>query len=167
MRIDLISIFPDYFAPLELSLPGKARAKGLRAVTWSGDGADSTPVIDGIATPPPFRWFGVRKLDPDTVFTDALGDVALHIESDLGDVQPASRTRQWFLELRGDFTSIRVSGDGAPPTTLRIPSQFIPPAPDKRVDVTLIYFQSALASTGSYIANVTLDVRVQWIVRLP
>lgn len=29
MRIDLISIFPDYFAPLELSLPGKARAKGL------------------------------------------------------------------------------------------------------------------------------------------
>ncbi|KRF17857.1 transposase [Nocardioides sp. Soil797] len=29
MRIDVLSIFPDYFSPLELSLPGKARAKGL------------------------------------------------------------------------------------------------------------------------------------------
>lgn len=29
MRIDIVSIFPDYLSPLELSLPGKARAKGL------------------------------------------------------------------------------------------------------------------------------------------
>ena len=29
MRIDVISIFPDYLAPLDLSLPGKARARGL------------------------------------------------------------------------------------------------------------------------------------------
>ncbi|RNL65506.1 tRNA (guanosine(37)-N1)-methyltransferase TrmD [Nocardioides marmoriginsengisoli] len=29
MRIDVLSIFPGYLAPLELSLPGKARAKGL------------------------------------------------------------------------------------------------------------------------------------------
>jgi tRNA (guanine37-N1)-methyltransferase len=29
MRIDVVSIFPEYLAPLELSLPGKARAKGL------------------------------------------------------------------------------------------------------------------------------------------
>lgn len=29
MKIDAISIFPDYFAPLELSLLGKAREKGL------------------------------------------------------------------------------------------------------------------------------------------
>ncbi len=29
MRIDLISIFPEYFAPLDLSLIGKARAGGL------------------------------------------------------------------------------------------------------------------------------------------
>lgn len=29
MRIDVISIFPDYLAPLELSLAGKARAAGL------------------------------------------------------------------------------------------------------------------------------------------
>lgn len=29
MRIDVVSIFPDYLAPLNLSLPGKARDKGL------------------------------------------------------------------------------------------------------------------------------------------
>jgi len=29
MRIDVLSIFPDYLAPLELSLPGKARERGL------------------------------------------------------------------------------------------------------------------------------------------
>ncbi|MGH3424302.1 MAG: tRNA (guanosine(37)-N1)-methyltransferase TrmD [Nocardioidaceae bacterium] len=29
MRIDVISIFPEYLAPLELSLPGKARQRGL------------------------------------------------------------------------------------------------------------------------------------------
>lgn len=29
MRIDVVTIFPEYLAPLELSLPGKARANGL------------------------------------------------------------------------------------------------------------------------------------------
>ncbi len=29
MRIDVVSIFPDYLAPLELSLPGRARSRGL------------------------------------------------------------------------------------------------------------------------------------------
>ncbi|MDQ1672365.1 MAG: tRNA (guanine37-N1)-methyltransferase, partial [Frankiaceae bacterium] len=29
MRIDIVSIFVDYFAPLDLSLLGKARAGGL------------------------------------------------------------------------------------------------------------------------------------------
>ena len=43
MRIDIISIFPDYFAPLELSLIGKARASGLLDVrvhdlrSWTHD----------------------------------------------------------------------------------------------------------------------------------
>ncbi len=29
MRVDVLTIFPDYFAPLELSLIGKARATGV------------------------------------------------------------------------------------------------------------------------------------------
>jgi tRNA (guanine37-N1)-methyltransferase len=43
MRVDVISIFPEYFSPLELSLIGKARASGLLDVTvhdlrsWTSD----------------------------------------------------------------------------------------------------------------------------------
>ncbi len=32
MRIDAITIFPDYFAPLQLSLLGKAQDEGLLSV---------------------------------------------------------------------------------------------------------------------------------------
>ena len=43
MRVDIISIFPDYFAPLDLSLIGKARGAGILDVavhdlrTWTSD----------------------------------------------------------------------------------------------------------------------------------
>jgi tRNA (guanine37-N1)-methyltransferase len=43
MRVDIISIFPEYFAPLDLSLVGKARTVGLLDVavhdlrTWTSD----------------------------------------------------------------------------------------------------------------------------------
>ena len=43
MRLDFITIFPDYFAPLELSLLGKARENGLLDVrvhdlrSWTDD----------------------------------------------------------------------------------------------------------------------------------
>jgi tRNA (guanine37-N1)-methyltransferase len=56
VKIDVLSIFPDYLAPLELSLPGKARAKGLLDVTvhdlrdWTTDRhhtTDDTPYGGG------------------------------------------------------------------------------------------------------------------------
>ena len=56
MRIDIVSIFPDYLAPLELSLPGKARDKGLLDVhvhdlrDWATDRhhtVDDTPYGGG------------------------------------------------------------------------------------------------------------------------
>ena len=56
MKIDIVSIFPDYLAPLELSLPGKARAKGLLDITvhdlraWTTDKhhtTDDTPYGGG------------------------------------------------------------------------------------------------------------------------
>ncbi|GAB3034696.1 hypothetical protein GCM10011376_20040 [Nocardioides flavus (ex Wang et al. 2016)] len=56
MRIDVVTIFPDYLAPLELSLPGKARAKGLLDVAvhdlrqWTSDRhrtVDDTPYGGG------------------------------------------------------------------------------------------------------------------------
>ncbi|HEX8780393.1 MAG TPA: tRNA (guanosine(37)-N1)-methyltransferase TrmD, partial [Nocardioides sp.] len=56
MRIDVVTIFPDYLAPLELSLPGKARDKGLLEVVvhdlrdWTHDRhrtVDDTPYGGG------------------------------------------------------------------------------------------------------------------------
>jgi tRNA (guanine37-N1)-methyltransferase len=56
MRIDVVSIFPDYLAPLELSLAGRARQRGLLAVhvhdlrEWTRDRhrtVDDTPYGGG------------------------------------------------------------------------------------------------------------------------
>ena len=47
MRLDVITIFPEYLAPLELSLPGKAREKGPQDAS-PGDG---TPIQVGAARP--------------------------------------------------------------------------------------------------------------------
>ncbi|HEX2774379.1 MAG TPA: tRNA (guanosine(37)-N1)-methyltransferase TrmD [Micromonosporaceae bacterium] len=56
MRVDIISIFPEYFAPLDLSLIGRARASGLLDVavhdlrTWTYDvhrTVDDTPYGGG------------------------------------------------------------------------------------------------------------------------
>ncbi len=56
MLIDVVTIFPDYLAPLELSLPGKARSKGLIEVgvhdlrDWTTDRhhtVDDTPYGGG------------------------------------------------------------------------------------------------------------------------
>src|SRR4051812_45737063 len=56
MRVDIISIFPEYFAPLDLSLIGKARASGVLDLalhdlrTWTSDvhrTVDDTPYGGG------------------------------------------------------------------------------------------------------------------------
>ena len=56
MRVDVVSIFPDYFAPLDLSLIGKARASGTLELavhdlrTWTHDvhrTVDDTPYGGG------------------------------------------------------------------------------------------------------------------------
>lgn len=75
MRIDVVSIFPDYLAPLELSLPGKARDKGLLEVAvhdlrqWTHDRhrtVDDTPYGGGAGM--------VMKPEPwGEAFDDLLG----------------------------------------------------------------------------------------------
>lgn len=56
MRIDVVTIFPDYLAPLGLWLPGKAQAQGLLEIavhdlrTWTHDRhrtVDDTPYGGG------------------------------------------------------------------------------------------------------------------------
>ncbi|TCJ22591.1 tRNA (guanosine(37)-N1)-methyltransferase TrmD [Nocardioides jejuensis] len=89
MRIDVLSIFPDYLAPLELSLPGKARAKGLLELhvhdlrRWTHDRhntTDDTPYGGGagmVMKPEPFgEAFDELGVDAGTtvIFTTPSGE---------------------------------------------------------------------------------------------
>jgi tRNA (guanine37-N1)-methyltransferase len=89
MRIDAISIFPDYFAPLDLSLLGKARAKDLINFqahdlrTWTHDvhrTVDDSPYGGGagmLMKPEPWGEAFDEILTPETtvIFTSPAGEV--------------------------------------------------------------------------------------------
>ncbi len=89
MRIDAISIFPDYFAPLDLSLLGKARANDLINFhahdlrTWTHDvhrTVDDSPYGGGagmLMKPEPWGEAFDEILTPETtvIFTSPAGEV--------------------------------------------------------------------------------------------
>jgi tRNA (guanine37-N1)-methyltransferase len=85
MRVDVISIFPDYFGPLDLSLIGKARATGLLELavhdlrTWTSDvhrTVDDTPYGGGPGM--------VMRPEPWSQALDAVGDGTLIVPSPVG-----------------------------------------------------------------------------------
>lgn len=85
MRVDIISIFPDFFAPLELSLIGKARATGLLDLnvhdlrTWTSDvhrTVDDTPYGGGPGM--------VMRPEPWGQALDAVGVGTLVVPSPVG-----------------------------------------------------------------------------------
>jgi len=85
VRVDVISIFPDYFAPLDLSLIGKARATGLLDLavhdlrTWTSDvhrTVDDSPYGGGPGM--------VMRPEPWSQALDAVGPGALVVPSPVG-----------------------------------------------------------------------------------
>jgi tRNA (guanine37-N1)-methyltransferase len=85
MRVDIISIFPDYFTPLDLSLIGKARGSGLLDVTvhdlrsWTSDvhrTVDDTPYGGGPGM--------VMRPEPWAAALDAVGEGTLIVPSPVG-----------------------------------------------------------------------------------
>jgi tRNA (guanine37-N1)-methyltransferase len=85
MRVDVISIFPDYFAPLGLSLIGKARAAGTLDVTvhdlrtWTSDvhrTVDDSPYGGGPGM--------VMRPEPWSRALDAVGPGTLIVPSPVG-----------------------------------------------------------------------------------
>ncbi|GIE93635.1 tRNA (guanosine(37)-N1)-methyltransferase TrmD [Paractinoplanes rishiriensis] len=85
MRVDIISIFPDYFTPLDLSLIGKARTSGLLDLvvhdlrTWTSDvhrTVDDTPYGGGPGM--------VMRPEPWSQALDAVGPGTLIVPSPVG-----------------------------------------------------------------------------------
>jgi tRNA (guanine37-N1)-methyltransferase len=85
MRVDIITIFPDYFSPLELSLIGKARTTGLLDLavhdlrTWTSDvhrTVDDTPYGGGPGM--------VMRPEPWSQALDAVGPGTLIVPSPVG-----------------------------------------------------------------------------------
>jgi tRNA (guanine37-N1)-methyltransferase len=85
MRVDVITIFPDYFSPLDLSLIGKARASGLLDLavhdlrTWTSDvhrTVDDTPYGGGPGM--------VMRPEPWSQALDATGPGTLIVPSPVG-----------------------------------------------------------------------------------
>src|SRR3954454_12751737 len=85
MRVDIVSIFPEYFGPLDLSLIGKARATGILDVavhdlrTWNSDvhrTVDDTPYGGGPGM--------VMRPEPWSQALDALGPGTLVVPSPVG-----------------------------------------------------------------------------------
>src|SRR3954451_7084944 len=85
MRVDIISIFPEYFSPLDLSLIGKARASGLLDLavhdlrTWTSDvhrTVDDTPYGGGPGM--------VMRPEPWSQALEAVGEGTLVVPSPVG-----------------------------------------------------------------------------------
>jgi hypothetical protein len=124
------------------------------------------PDVRGTPTLPPVRWWGLHRVGSDTLVVAPGRDVVLLVDPVPEASQPATRVRQWFLEIRTGATVFRISADHPPPPVLRIPAEFAPGRLGERADISLIYYQSAQlrAPDNSYIASILLDTRLNWVV---
>jgi len=126
------------------------------------------PRIDDVVGPPPrVHWFAIKRTDPDTVVWTRGTDLVLHVDTAVGVSLPPPAIRQWFLTLSGASPSFRVSSDGLPPTTLRIPVEWVPTPANGFIVVTLSYFQGGQQQGPSrdYIGNITFNITLRWIIR--
>ena len=123
MKIDIVSVFPEYFEVLNLSLLGKAQAKGLVEVTahnlrdWTHDvhhSVDDTPVGGGAGMVMKPEVWGecldeLLHLEPATIATDA--DMAA--DADEGDdTAPSSEPQTSADRTAGEADSSKTTAPG-------------------------------------------------------
>lgn len=153
--------------------PGPAGERGVRPYflvlpTTSGGTAGpwqvTLPDVRGVGPLPPLTVHGLRRVGSDTLRLAAGSDIVLRIDTIPWTGAPVQPFRQWFLDVRSGTQSFRLSGDGAPPPTLRIPAEFVAAASGGRADISLIYYQTSyLDPLGMYRATVLMDVRMNWV----
>jgi hypothetical protein len=126
------------------------------------------PVVRGAPPPPAGVWFGLGRVDADTIPWVPGADLVLRVDAEPGPSDPAPAIRQWFLTLEGRDGSVRLSADGAPPGAIVLPAGWVPAPRDTTVEVRLVYLQSLRtgAEGEAYIGLITLDARMEWTVRV-
>ncbi|MEX2281968.1 MAG: hypothetical protein WEE89_05755 [Gemmatimonadota bacterium] len=125
-------------------------------------------VSDVGAVPPVFQWYGLSRVDGDSVIVARGSELVLRVSHQSGLSQPAPQIRQWFLELATNESSFRISGPGDPPDSLRIPPYWLPPASDGRVTAFLTYYVSGVyrPAPGDYLLILGASIRLRWNIRL-
>ncbi len=123
------------------------------------------PEIDGVVAPPPsIEWFGVRRAGPDSLRLEEGKDLWLGVIAVEGPSTPPPSIRQWFLTLTSGDHSFRLSSDGSPPDSIRVPPNWIPVG--DTVHARLIFTQSHVLneSPGDYTGVITADTRLFWFI---
>lgn len=127
------------------------------------------PSVEELSTPPATRWPTIRKIGPDTIQAAPNADLTLHIDTVLASAQPPPQIRQWFLELRGSDRPFRISSDGLPPASLRIPAEWLPtPSSNGTIVATLQFYQSGqqFSAPRDFLSNVTYTFTLRWIIQV-
>ena len=125
-------------------------------------------IVPTLAPPTSIQWQGMRRLDPDTVPVINGTDVILHVELTPTTVNPAPAARSWNVDLVSAEGSFRFGANGVPPTSIRIPSFWLPATSNGRVTASLTYFQSGVyrPAPGDYTVSAGVDVRIRWTLRI-
>lgn len=174
MRIDIISIFPDYFAPLQLSLIGKAITDGLLSVRvhdlrdWTHDRhrtVDDTPYGGGagmVMKPEPWG----EALD---WLTDSLTTERTVASYDSVRAQPAGRPVLLVPTPSGELFSQRLAGELAQQPSLAFACGRYEGIDRRVIDWAAGTFDVREVSLGDYVLNggeVAVLAMIEAIVRL-
>lgn len=127
------------------------------------------PAVAGIPDrPPSLRWYGIRRLDGDTIVLEPGADLHLHVDPSTPVQTPAPSMRQWVLQLFASGHSFQLGADGSPPADLWVPAAFLPGDSTADVVASLLVLQGGTtnAAGGDYLLNASMDQHLTWrIVR--
>lgn len=123
------------------------------------------PAVAGIPDrPPELRWYGIRRLDPDTIVLDPGADLHLHVDPSTPPQTPVPATRQWVLQLFSSGHTFQLGADGLPPADLWVPAAFLPGDSTAEIVASLLVLQGGVtnAAGGDYVLNASMDQHLAW-----
>lgn len=129
-----------------------------------------SPRVKGIQAPTPaIQWFVPERLDPDTITIEAGADLILRVQPEAGMSLPLPQIRQWSVHVAGDSTVFTAGANGIVPAEIRVPAYWLPAADSAgRLRAVLIVYMAShqRPEPGDYMANINLDTRLTWHIRI-